>query len=252
MLMAGALVALSAAGQNAIEPPDDDKVSYALGMKLGLEIKRTGADVDVNTIVQAIKDVMDGKPTQIAESEMRPILQEAMAYQRAAASKKNKAEGEAFLAKNAKEPGVTVLPDGLQYRVLKAGNGPTPKADDNVVINSLGTLIDGKVIDQKEHFQVSVSGQMKGLEEALKMMPIGAKWQVVAPPALAFGGDWKGDVGPGSTVIFEIELLSISPSVHSAANSSPTFGHTGARVVGQGQETNTISNTTLPSARGKN
>lgn len=250
--MAGLLVALSAAGQKAIEPPDDDRVSYALGMKLGLQIKRTGADVDVDAIVQAVKDILEGKSTRITESEMRTLLQEAMAYQRAAVSRKNKAEGEAFLAKNAKEPGVTVLPDGLQYRVLKPGSGPTPKADENVVINSRGTLIDGKVIDQKEHFQVSVTGQMKGLEEALKLMPAGSKCQVVAPPALAFGSDWKGDVGPESTVIFEIELLSISPSVHSGGNSGPTFGHTGARVVGQSQETNAVSNTILPPATGKN
>jgi FKBP-type peptidyl-prolyl cis-trans isomerase len=250
-LLLGAVVAFSAVAQDS-EPPDDEKVSYALGMKLGLEIKRTGADVDVNAIVQAIQDVMEGKSTRIPESEVRPILQQELAYQRAVLSKKNKADGEGYLAKNAEMPGVTVLPDGLQYRVIQAGTGKMPKIDENVTISSRGTLIDGTMIDHKDHFQVSVAEQMKGFREALQMMPAGSKWQVVLPPALAFGGDWKGDVGPDSTVIFEIELVSIAPSVHSGgAGGGQAFGHQGARVIGQGQQTNSIFDNVSPAPTGK-
>jgi FKBP-type peptidyl-prolyl cis-trans isomerase len=212
-LILAALVSFSAGGQD-MEPPDVEKVSYALGMNLGLEIKRTGADVDVNEIVRAISDVMEGKSTRIPESDVRPIIQQAMTYERAMLSKKNKAGGEAFLAGNAKITGVTVLPDGLQYRVIKAGTGPKPGIDDNVTITSRGRLVGGELIDQKDHFQISVNGQMKCFQEALQLMPAGSKWEIVAPPALAFGSDWNGDVGPDSTVIFEIELISIAPSAH--------------------------------------
>jgi FKBP-type peptidyl-prolyl cis-trans isomerase len=206
------LVAFSAMAVDAPEPPDEEKVSYALGMNLGLQIKRMGADVDVTVLVQALKDVMEGKPTQISEAELRPIFHQEEAFQRAIISKKNKAEGEAYLAKNSQAPGVTVLPDGLQYKVLQAGTGSTPKREDNVTLNLRGSLISGKEIDRKDHFQVAVGGQMKCFQEALQQMKVGSKWQIVAPPALAFGSEWKGDVGPESTVIFEMELLSIEPS----------------------------------------
>jgi FKBP-type peptidyl-prolyl cis-trans isomerase len=248
----GVLVVFSSIAQDSSEPPDDEKVSYALGMDLGLEIKRMGADVDVNVIVQAIQDVMDGKATRIPESELRPIFQQEMAYQRAIISKKNKAEGEAFLAKNAALPNITVLPDGLQYRVIQAGSGPMPKIDDNVTISSRGSLISGKVIDQKDHFQVSVVAQMKGFQEALQRMPVGSKWQIFLPPALAFGSDWKGDVGPDSTVMFEIELLSIAPSVHSGGVSGEgANGRPSPHVLGENPQTNTISNSASPPPAGK-
>lgn len=229
-----ALVAFSAVGQQSFEPPDDEKVSYALGMGLGLEIKRLGADVDVNVIVQALKDVAEGKTTQIKESELHPIFQQELAYQKAVISRKNKAEGDAYLAKNAKLPEVTVLPDGLQYRVIKTGEGKTPKTDDNVTISSRGTLLDGKVIDKKDHFQVAVSSQMKAFQEALPLMQVGSKWQIVAPAALAFGDEWKGDIGPDSTLIFEVELISIAPSVHSGeALGGGTHGRQTPHVLGQ-------------------
>jgi FKBP-type peptidyl-prolyl cis-trans isomerase len=232
-LILGALVAFSAIGQDT-EPPDDEKVSYALGMKLGLEIKRTGADVNVETITQAIQDVLEGKPTRVPEAEVRRTIQQEIAYQRAVLSKQNKAEGAAFMEKNAKAPGVKVLPDGLQYRVLQAGNGPMPKSDENVTISSRGRLISGKVIDHKEKFQVAVAEQMKGFQAALQLMPAGSKWEIVLPPQLAFGNDWNGDVGPDSTVIFEVELVSISPSVHSRGGAgNQAFGRQGARVIGQ-------------------
>jgi FKBP-type peptidyl-prolyl cis-trans isomerase FklB len=225
-----------------MEPPDEEKVSYALGMNLALEIKRTGADVDVNTIVQALKDVMAGKTTRISDPELRPIFQKALAYERAVLSKKNKTEGEAYLAKNAKTAGVTVLPDGLQYRVIKAGTGPMPKPDDNVTINSKGHFIDGREIDHKEKFEIAVAGQMKGFQEALQLMQPGAKWEITLPPALAFGSDWNGEVGPDSTLVFELELVSITPSVHS--NEKIRSGPYGARPIRakeQDPQTNAVS-----------
>ncbi len=117
-----------------------------------------------------------------------------------------------------------------------------PKIDENVTISSHGRLISGKVIDHKEKFQVAVAEQMKGFREALQLMPAGSKWEIVLPPNLAFGNDWNGDVGPDSTVIFEVELFSISPSVHSRGKADgETFGHQGARVIGQAPRTNAVS-----------
>jgi FKBP-type peptidyl-prolyl cis-trans isomerase FklB len=210
-----ALVAFSARAVDAPEPPDEEKVGYALGMNLGLQIKRLGAEVDVKVIVQALQDVMAGKPTQIPEAELRPIFHQEEAFQRALISQKNKAEGEAYLAKNAKAPGVTVLPDGLQYRVIVEGTGPTPKNEDNVTLNFRGSLINGREIDRKDQFQVAVAGQIKGWQEALQLMKVGSKWQIFVPSNLAYGSEWKGEVGPESAVLFEIELVSIEPSAHS-------------------------------------
>lgn len=239
VIIIAALAASPALAQQDMEPPDAEKVSYALGMNLALEIKRTGADVDVNTIVQALKDVMAGKTTRIKDSELRPIFQQALAYERMALSKKNKAEGDAYLAKNAKADGVTVLPDGLQYRVITAGTGPKPKTDDNVTITSRGHTIDGREIDRKDKFEISLTAQMKGFQEALQLMQPGAKWEIVLPPALAFGSDWNGDVGPDSTLIFELELVSIAPSVHSGERlPNGPYGAHPVRASNQGAQTN--------------
>ncbi len=240
VILAG-LVAFSAVAEDAPEPPDEEKVSYALGMNLGLQIKRMDADADINVIIQAMKDVMEGKPTQIQASELHQIFQQEEAVQRALISKKNKAEGEAYLAKNAKIPGVTVLPDGLQYRIIKEGTGAAPTSNDNVTINFRGALINGKEIDHKDNFQVSVAGQLKGCQEALQLMKTGSKWQIFAPPALAFGSEWNGDVGPDTTVMFEIELISIQPSAHLEETSGGLIH----------QEPNAIKNNALPAAVGK-
>jgi FKBP-type peptidyl-prolyl cis-trans isomerase FklB len=127
---------------------------------------------------------------------------------------KNKADGEAFLAENRKKEGVKVLPDGLQYKVLKEGNGKKPKADETVTVNYRGTLIDGTEFDSSikrgEPSTFRVSGVIKGWTEALQLMPVGSKWQLFIPPELAYGERGAGEViPPNSTLIFEVELLSI-------------------------------------------
>jgi FKBP-type peptidyl-prolyl cis-trans isomerase len=135
------------------------------------------------------------------------------------ASEKNRIEGQAFLATNAKAEGVIVLPDGLQYRVLKTGSGDTPKTNDLVFIKYRGTFVDGKEFDHHNHFLTRLDGGIKGWQEALRQMKVGSKLQVFVPPALAFGdeGEPVHHIAPDSTLIYELELTSIAPP-------NPQFG----------------------------
>jgi FKBP-type peptidyl-prolyl cis-trans isomerase len=126
----------------------------------------------------------------------------------------NKTAGEAFLAANKTKEGVVTLPSGLQYKILKAGDGPKPTAADTVVCNYRGTLIDGKEFDASEKHggpaTFPVSGVIKGWTEALQLMPVGSKWQLYIPSDMAYGASGAGgDIGPNSTLIFDVELVSI-------------------------------------------
>jgi len=136
-------------------------------------------------------------------------------YQHATAmiGEKNRKAAEAFVAQNVKKEGVVTLPSGLQYKVLKKGSGKTPAIDDQVVCNYRGTLLDGTEIDssykRKEPSTVPVKGVIAGLSEALHLMPVGSKWQVFVPPALAYGNKIVAGIGPNAMLIFELDLLSI-------------------------------------------
>src|SRR5208337_625691 len=137
--------------------------------------------------------------------------QEAKAQQ---AGQTNKTEGEAFLAANKTKEGVVTLPSGLQYKILKEGTGPKPTASDTVSCNYRGTLTNGKEFDSSTKHggpaSFPVSGVIKGWTEALQLMPVGSKWQLFIPADLAYGDRGAGpDIAPGSTLVFEIELLSI-------------------------------------------
>jgi FKBP-type peptidyl-prolyl cis-trans isomerase len=127
---------------------------------------------------------------------------------------KNKTEGAAFLAANKSKPGVVTLPSGLQYKILKEGTGPKPTASDTVACNYRGTLINGTEFDSSyktgQPATFPVSGVIKGWTEALQLMPVGSKWQLFIPSDLAYGNRGAGaDIGPDTTLIFEVELLSI-------------------------------------------
>jgi FKBP-type peptidyl-prolyl cis-trans isomerase FklB len=130
------------------------------------------------------------------------------------AGEANKKDGEAFLAANKSKDGVVTLPSGLQYKILTQGTGPKPAASDSVVCNYRGTLLDGTEFDSSykrgEPATFPVSGVIKGWTEALQLMPVGSKWQLFVPSDLAYGDRAPGpEIGPGSTLIFEVELLSI-------------------------------------------
>ena len=126
----------------------------------------------------------------------------------------NKAEGQAFLTENAKRPEVKVLPSGLQFEVLNSGDGPRPKLEDSVRVHYTGTLVDGREFDSSRHrapISFPLQGVIPGWIEALQLMPVGARWKLYIPSGLAYGPRVTGNIGPHSTLIFDVELLGIEP-----------------------------------------
>ena len=200
-----------------------DKVSYAIGADLGNKLKQSQIDVDPAALNRGMKDVLTGGKPAMTDDEIRATLtdltkelQEKQATLNKEKLEKNKKEGSDFLAANKSKEGVVTTASGLQYKILKAGEGPKPAAGDTVVCNYKGTLIDGKEFDSSykrgQPATFPVSGVIKGWTEALQLMPVGSKWQLFIPSDLAYGDRQAGpDITPGSTLIFEVELMSIQP-----------------------------------------
>jgi FKBP-type peptidyl-prolyl cis-trans isomerase FklB len=215
---------------------DKDKTSYAIGADLGMKLKQAEIEVDPAILSRAVKDVLSGSKTAMTEDEVRSKLmdltkglqakqQEAQKKQAEAdksVGEKNRKDGEAFLAENKSKEGVVTLPSGLQYKILKTGDGPKPTTQDTVTCNYRGTLLDGKEFDSSykrgQPASFPVGGVIKGWTEALQLMPVGSKWQLFIPADLAYGDRRAGpDITPGSTLIFEVELLSIKDKTPAAA-----------------------------------
>lgn len=192
-------------------------------MSIGTGLHKQGVStaVDPALVSRGLRDAISGGKTSMTEDEMRAALtelrtqvqgaQQAKAHSEGASARK---EGEAFLAANKTKEGVQTLPDGLQYKVLQQGSGPKPTANDTVTVNYRGTLIDGKEFDSSykrgQPISFPVSGVIKGWTEALQLMPVGSKWQLYIPSDLAYGDQGAGaDIGPGQTLIFDVELLGI-------------------------------------------
>lgn len=208
--MAAVLAGLSAFAQETkpVTPPDKAKLSYALGMNLGEQIKKSGVDADISVVEQAIKDVLGNKPTEVQELEIHSLLKQAEAFAHLKRTSKNIAEGEAFLAKNAKEPGVTTLPDGLQYRVIQTGTGELPRRMDLLTLKFRGTWLDGREFNHNDSLEIPFVACTKGLQEALLQMKAGSKWQIFVPNTLAYGRLKERAVGFGSVLVYELELVS--------------------------------------------
>jgi FKBP-type peptidyl-prolyl cis-trans isomerase len=191
---------------------DREKLSYAAGMRLGLQLKRTGVDLDAKVIKQALDDLLHNKP-KMKESEIAPLLMAAESYTLAQKTVGNKNAGDAFLAKNAREPGVTTLPCGLQYRVLQTGTGQKATTNDLIFVKFRGTTVEGAEFDKHDHFLTRVNGGIEGWQEALPRMSVGEKWRIFVPSALAYGEEglpFRG-IGPNATLIYDLELVSIAP-----------------------------------------
>jgi FKBP-type peptidyl-prolyl cis-trans isomerase len=212
---------------------DLEKNSYAIGIDIGANVakslKRSEIDVDPATLLRGFKESFNGEKLAMTDEEMKEVLTKLQADTKAkleakakAAAETSKKEGEDFLAANKSKEGVVALPDGLQYKVLKQGDGPMPTATDTVECNYRGTLIDGKEFDSSykrgQPVSFGVGQVIKGWGEILQLMPVGSKYQVFIPSALAYGPRGSGaDIGPNSTLIFEIELLSIKAEVEKPA-----------------------------------
>jgi FKBP-type peptidyl-prolyl cis-trans isomerase FklB len=198
-----------------------DSVSYAIGFNIGQNFKMQSVEVDANVLAAAINDVLTEKEGLLNEEQAQQIM---MAYQtelmakqeekRKADGSKNLDAGKKFLAENKSKEGVQTTASGLQYKVIKMGNGPKPTSSDRVKCHYKGTLIDGKQFDSSiergEPAVFPVTGVIAGWTEVLQMMPVGSKWQVFIPSELGYGDRGAGDdIGPNATLIFEIELLGI-------------------------------------------
>jgi FKBP-type peptidyl-prolyl cis-trans isomerase FklB len=214
------ICAASAQDQPALKT-QKDKISYAIGLEMGKGVKDQGFDVDPAIVAMGIKDALAGGKALLTDEEFRKIIgdvQEEMKQKQMQeieeAAAQNKKDGDAFLAENTKKAGVVTLPSGLQYKIITAGQGKKPAETDTVLCNYKGTFLDGTEFDSSAQAGKPVPFELKGIipgfKEALLLMPVGSKWQIFVPSNLAYGERGAGNViGPNSTLIFEIELVSI-------------------------------------------
>jgi FKBP-type peptidyl-prolyl cis-trans isomerase FklB len=199
-----------------------DKASYAIGVNIGRSMKKDNVDIDPGVLARGIKDAFAGskllltdEDAQAALATLKNDVQKHQQEQHQVAVEKNKQEGDSFLVANKAKPGVVALPSGLQYRIIQPGSGPKPTASDTVVCNYKGTLVDGTEFDSSykrgQPATFPVGQVIKGWTEALQLMPVGSKWELVIPPSLAYGerGTQGGPIGPNETLVFEVELVSI-------------------------------------------
>jgi len=214
---------------------DIDRVSYSIGLQVGFNftrqneaLKKQNVQINTEAMIAGVKDAIAGKP-QLKTEEVRQVLtdfEKNMTQKVQASAQKNKTEGEKFLADNKKKDGVKTTSSGLQYKVLKEGNGPQPQGSDIVTVNYRGTLIDGTEFDSSykrgQPATFPLTGVIKGWTEGLQLMKVGSKYQLVVPASLAYGERQMGpDIGPDSTLIFEVELVDVKPAA-AAASPSPS------------------------------
>jgi FKBP-type peptidyl-prolyl cis-trans isomerase FklB len=223
IVLCSGLVACQKGAQDTSElTTQKDSVSYCIGMDIGKNLKSQSVEVTPEVLARGIKDVLDSSKKVLTEEQAQKVMMEFQKQLMAkhdekmkSVGEKNKKEGDAFLAENKKKEGVVTLPSGLQYKIVTAGTGKKPKSEETVTVNYRGTLIDGTEFDSSikrgQPATFPVHGVIKGWTEALQLMPVGSKWQLFIPSDLAYGAQGAGGViGPDATLIFEIELLSIS------------------------------------------
>jgi FKBP-type peptidyl-prolyl cis-trans isomerase len=220
-----ALVAASSLPAAPALETQKEKFSYSIGVNVGTNIRQQGVDIDPNLLFQGLNDALAGELKLLTEQEVQEALaalqQELRArheQKRVEQVEKNKAEGEAFLAENAKKPGVITLPSGLQYRIITEGSGASPtRVQDSVKAHYRGTLLDGTEFDSSlkrgEPATFALNGVIKGWTEALQLMKEGSKWELYIPSDLAYGPNGRGQhIGPNATLVFEVELIEVIPA----------------------------------------
>ena len=220
IIVSASLLALPLFGQEKSPQLKDqkEKVSYAIGMNIGLNLSRQKVDINPDVLAAGIKDALGGKP-QLTQDQVKDIMtqfEKDMEQKQKASGEKNKADGAKFLEENKKKPGVKATASGLQYKVEKEGTGPQPKATDMVTVNYRGTLIDGTEFDSSykrgQPATFPLNGVIKGWTEGLQLMKQGSKYQFFVPSNLAYGERSVGpDIAANATLIFEVELLEVKP-----------------------------------------
>jgi len=200
---------------------DNAKLSYSIGLDVGQSLKTLGSDIDKTAFMAAVSDRLDDKDQRLSAEEAGKVKQtffkaraEKQAAEQKAKGAANKEAGEKFLADNAKKSGVTVTKSGLQYEVLKQGDGAKPVATDKVTVNYRGTLIDGTEFDSSysrgKPVTFPLNGVIKGWTEGVQLMNVGSKFKFYLPSELAYGSRGAGaKIGPDSTLVFKVELLAI-------------------------------------------
>ncbi|MFA6439730.1 MAG: FKBP-type peptidyl-prolyl cis-trans isomerase [Bacteriovoracaceae bacterium] len=221
LIASACFVLMSCGGKKTELTSDKDSVSYSIGLDVGRTFQRQGIEVTPDAFLQGLKDAADtsGKPMlsdEQIQSTMMAFQQKMMAKQQEKMQQQSGAaiaEGEKFLAENKVKPGVVTTASGLQYKVIKAGSGKKPKASNEVKVHYRGTLVNGTEFDNSfkrgEAVTFPVGGVIPGWTEALQLMPVGSKWEVYIPAQLGYGNNATGPIPPGSTLIFEVELLAI-------------------------------------------
>lgn len=223
MLMFCALVAVVGQAHSEEElvlKSDKDKLSYGIGVSVGRNLRKQDTDLDMKLLFEGIKTGIAGEKLLYSEREMREILgrfrnevRQKTLLSKRLAKEDNRKKGDAFLAENRTKEGVVELPSGVQYRILKKGDGAKPTDSDIVKVLYRGTLLDGTEFDSTdtEHpIELKVASLIAGWKEALALMPVGSKWEIYIPSAQGYGERGVGsDIGPNETLIFEVELLGI-------------------------------------------
>jgi FKBP-type peptidyl-prolyl cis-trans isomerase len=199
-----------------------DSASFALGVliaqqnKMGLQQYPGGEQIDKELLVKSFQMFLSGDTAQMSPTEANEVLGKYFEKMRGKIAQENLEAGNAFLEKNKAKSGVVTTASGLQYEILKAGTGPKPDSTSTVKVHYHGTTIDGKVfdssVDRGEPVEFPVTRVIPGWTEALLMMPVGSKWKIFLPSDIAYGEQGAGaNIGPNSTLVFEVELLEIKP-----------------------------------------
>ncbi len=219
---AEAPAAAAPAAQEAFQT-DPQRMGYALGTNVGRTFKQQNFPVDIDSVIAGMRDAFTGGTLKMDDAKIAETLQKLQTTLQAnaqaaqeTATKKNADDGTAFFAKNGTAEGVVTTKTGLQYKVVTAGDGKKPTAEDTVKVHYRGTLLDGTEFDSSyargEPVTFPVNAVIPGWTEALQLMPVGSKWQVFIPSDLGYGAGGAGDkIGPNAALIFDVELLSIEP-----------------------------------------
>jgi FKBP-type peptidyl-prolyl cis-trans isomerase FklB len=220
-LSAVTLFAFNAAAAEVELKTDFDEVNYSVGHQIGTDFKNQGIELNEDAMIKGMQDALAGEHSLMTPDEMRTALTkmakkiaEKQQQKQIETAKDNLAKANAFLDENGKKDGVKTADSGLQYKIVEAGSGTSPQANDNVTVHYKGTLIDGKEFDssykREKPMTFQVNKVIAGWTEALQMMKPGAKWQLYIPPKLGYGAQGAGPIPANSVLIFDVELISVN------------------------------------------